>query len=105
MNAISTRVAVTALAVLAAVSASAANDETTGEGQIRLKDAPGRELTVARCVSCHSVDYIQMNAVVMDRAGWERSIHKMIERFGAPISAEDARKILDYLDSNYSKAS
>lgn len=43
-----------------------------------------------------------MNAVVMDRAGWEKSIHKMIDRFGAPISEEEARNILEYLAKHYS---
>lgn len=73
-----------------------------GEETIRLKDAPGREFTAARCTVCHSLDYIPMNAVVMDRAGWEKSIHKMIDRFGAPISEEEARNILEYLAKHYS---
>jgi hypothetical protein len=50
---------------------------------------------------CHSVDYVQMNAPVLDRAGWQKSVRKMIDQFGAPISEEDAQRILDYLASNY----
>ena len=73
-----------------------------GEESIQLADAPGRELTAARCVVCHSLDYIQMNSAVMNRAGWEKSVRKMIERFGAPISEEEVRTILDYLAANYS---
>jgi hypothetical protein len=42
-----------------------------------------------------------MNASVLDRAGWEKTIRKMIDRFGAPISDDEARQILDYLASNY----
>jgi len=38
----------------------------------------------------------------MNRAGWQKSIQKMRERFGAPLSDEEARQILDYLDANYS---
>jgi hypothetical protein len=38
----------------------------------------------------------------MNRAGWQKTIQKMRERFGAPISDEEARQILDYLDANYS---
>jgi cytochrome c5 len=71
------------------------------ERVIALHGAPGRELTSAYCGTCHSLDYIEMNAVVLDRAGWEKSVRKMIDRFGAPIPEEDARRILDYLAENY----
>ena len=67
-----------------------------------LKEAPGRDLTLGRCIVCHSVEYIPSNAPAMNRAGWQKSIQKMRERFGAPISDEEARQILDYLDANYS---
>jgi sulfite dehydrogenase (cytochrome) subunit B len=72
-----------------------------GEESIELQDAPGRDLVVARCSVCHSVDYLQMNAPTLDRAGWEKSVRKMIDQFGAPISEADAKSILDYLAANY----
>ena len=72
-----------------------------GEESVKLQDAPGRDLVVARCAVCHSVDYVQMNAPVLDRAGWEKSVRKMIDQFGAPISEADAKSILDYLATNY----
>jgi sulfite dehydrogenase (cytochrome) subunit B len=72
-----------------------------GEETIRLTDAPGHDMVASRCVTCHSLDYIAMNAPVLDRAGWEKTIRKMIDRFGAPISDEEARQILDYLTQNY----
>ena len=37
----------------------------------------------------------------MDRAGWQKTVQKMRERFGAPIDEEEARTILDYLSANY----
>jgi len=83
------------------VVAAAATSQT--EQDIQLQDGPGRELTVARCTVCHSVDYIEMNAPVMDRSGWERSVQKMIDRFGAPIDATEARQIVEYLSVRYSK--
>ena len=67
-----------------------------------LKDAPGRDLTVGRCIICHSVEYIPSNAPAMNRGAWQKSIQKMKDRFGAPISDEEAKQILDYLDANYS---
>ena len=67
-----------------------------------LKEAPGRDLTVGRCIICHSVEYIPSNAPAMNRTGWQKSIQKMKDRFGAPITDEEAKQILDYLDANYS---
>jgi sulfite dehydrogenase (cytochrome) subunit B len=86
-----------ALAVLCVASPTAA----AGEESVKLQDAPGRVLVIARCSACHSVDYVQMNAPVLDRTGWEKSVRKMIDQFGAPISEADARSILDYLAANY----
>lgn len=90
------------LAMLSLVlCARVAGTAQAGEESIRLKDASGREITSARCVICHSLDYIPMNAGVMDRVGWEKSIRKMIDRFGAPVSDDEARQILDYLAQQY----
>ena len=67
-----------------------------------LKDAPGRDLTVGRCIICHSVEYIPSNAPAMNRGAWQKSIQKMKDKFGAPITDQEAKQILDYLDANYS---
>jgi len=82
------------IAVSCAVAVAAENTE--------LKDAPGRDLTVGRCVVCHSAEYIPSNAPAMNRAAWQKTIQKMRERFGAPITDAEAQQILDYLDANYS---
>ncbi len=67
-----------------------------------LRPGPGRDLTVGRCIICHSVEYIPSNAPAMNRAAWQKTIQKMKDRFGAPITDDEARQILDYLDANYS---
>lgn len=74
---------------------------SAGEEAVQLRDAPGRDLTTAFCAACHSLDYIEMNADVFDRTGWEKSVRKMIDRFGASISEEDAKKIGEYLAKYY----
>lgn len=61
----------------------------------------GREIFVARCTSCHSVDYVEMHARLGTRALWEAEIAKMRNAFKAPMSDEDARQILDYLERQY----
>ncbi|HEY7641074.1 MAG TPA: cytochrome c [Steroidobacteraceae bacterium] len=87
------------LAICAAASATVA--AAAGEEAIQLQDAPDRDLVVARCSVCHSVDYVPMNAPVFDRAGWQKSVRKMIDTFGAPISEDDAKRIVEYLGKNY----
>jgi sulfite dehydrogenase (cytochrome) subunit B len=67
-----------------------------------LRDGAGRDLTTGRCIICHSVEYIPANAPAMDRAAWQKTIQKMKDRFGAPITDEEAKQILDYLSANYS---
>lgn len=68
-----------------------------------LKDAPGRDLAVGRCIICHSVEYIPANAPAMDRASWQKTMQKMRDKFGAPITDDEARQILDYLAANYAE--
>jgi hypothetical protein len=91
-----------AISVVSAISVMlGAGWAMAGEETIQLRDAPGREPTTAFCATCHSLDYIEMNAEVFDRAGWEKNVRKMIDRFGAPIPEADARQIIDYLAENY----
>ena len=85
------------LAALAGTGTPALADEET----LQLRDGSGRDLTAARCAICHSLDYVPSNAPVMDRSGWQKTIQKMRERFGAPITDEEAQQILDYLAGSY----
>ncbi len=73
------------------------------ESKIVLKDAPGRDVVAANCSTCHSLDYIPMNSVFLDRKGWEASVTKMIKVMGAPVRSEDVPVIVDYLVRNYGK--
>ena len=74
------------------------------ERRLDLKDGPGRAQVEANCGSCHSLDYVLMNSPFLDRNGWDGSVNKMIKVFGAPISADDAKAIVDYLNTNYGKS-
>ncbi len=74
-----------------------------GEEVITLKDGPGRDKVAASCAMCHSLDYIQMNAAILDKAGWEKSVNKMVDVMGAPIPAEDVPVIVEYLSKVYGK--
>ena len=73
------------------------------ESLVQLVDAPGKDLVIANCAICHSLDYVPMNSRFLDRKGWEASVNKMIKVMGAPIPPEDAAKIVDYLATQYGK--
>lgn len=73
-----------------------------GEGAIELKEGPGKIKVLINCAVCHSLDYVQMNSPILDRAGWEKAVGKMVG-LGAEISDADKQEILDYLSSHYGK--
>jgi mono/diheme cytochrome c family protein len=73
------------------------------ESGIALAPGAGRDKVQAGCVICHSLDYIQMNSWFQDRAGWEKTVTKMVKVMGAPLTAEDTAVIVGYLDAQYGK--
>ena len=97
MRALSVSILAAAAAVL--VASAALGDES----QVQLREGPGKDLVVANCAICHSLDYVPMNSRFLDRKGWEASVNKMIKVMGAPIPPEDAAKIVDYLSTQYGK--
>ncbi|MFU8789335.1 MAG: cytochrome c [Methylobacter sp.] len=74
---------------------------SAGESRIYLKDRPGKNQVVAQCAMCHSLDYITRHATILDRAGWEKTVGKMINIMGAPINNTDKQIIIDYLGQHY----
>jgi hypothetical protein len=86
------------IALFAAVLATGASAE---EKPVQLKKAPGLDAVEANCNSCHSLDYILTNSPFPNAALWEAEVNKMINVFGAPISGDDAKTILEYLKKNY----
>ena len=88
------------LICLFAFSAVALAEENT----IKLQDAPGKRLIETHCRSCHNLDYIEMNAGILDAAGWEKSVNKMIDVMGAPIPPGEVPGIVTYLYQFYGKA-
>jgi len=59
---------------------------------------PGVDVAQANCAACHSVGMV-MNQPALSRATWETEVHKMIAVYKAPVSDEDAKTIVAYLDS------
>jgi len=65
-----------------------------------LKPGPGVEVVRANCAICHSTDYV-VRQPRGDQQKWQGEVKKMIDVFGAPISAPDAEVIVRYLASAY----
>ena len=61
-----------------------------------LPDGPGRVELVANCLTCHSSRYVAIQPRFA-RKTWQAEVDKMRSVYGAPIAAEDAAKIVDYL--------
>jgi mono/diheme cytochrome c family protein len=75
------------------------------EAKLTLKPGPGRDQVMGYCVMCHSVDYIQMNSVFMNRQVWDAEVAKMIKAYGAQIPPDQIPIVVDYLSANYGMAS
>jgi cytochrome c5 len=88
-------------AILLVASVAAKADETS----LRLAEGAGLTQVQANCSMCHSLDYILMNSPFQDKAGWEKTVNKMVKVMGAPLSADDIAVVVTYLDSHYGKES
>lgn len=91
-----TRIAL-AVATLTALTLPALAEEKF----VELKTATGKDVVETNCGGCHSLDYVQMNSPFLKADGWNAEVTKMIKVFGAPVSDDDAKRIVDYLTANY----
>ena len=87
-----------AAAALTLLTAAPARSE---EQPVPIKTAPGHDAVENNCAGCHSLDYLRINSVFLDRKVWQAEIDKMVNAFGAPIEPKDAATIVDYLVNNY----
>jgi len=85
----------------AACCGAVATAAVAGEEPVQLKRAAGVDKVETNCAACHSLDYIEMNSPFLNAEGWDAEVTKMINAFGAPINAADAKIIGDYLKANY----
>ncbi len=68
-----------------------------------LAPGPGMEVARANCGICHSTDYI-VRQPRGDAKQWGPEVAKMIKVFGAPISPENEKIIVEYLATAYGPA-
>ncbi|HEY1928901.1 MAG TPA: cytochrome c [Caulobacteraceae bacterium] len=68
-----------------------------------LAPGPNVETAQLQCGMCHSVDYIttQPRNFADPRVVWTAEVAKMRKAYGAPLTDEDAAKVVDYLVATY----
>lgn len=57
---------------------------------------PGSEQINGNCLTCHSADHV-LNQPSLSKEAWEEVVAKMIRAYKAPVNADDAEKIVEYL--------
>ena len=87
--------------IIVLVAALIALPALADEQVIKLKPGPGLDKVEANCTACHSLAYIPMNSPILNAAGWDAAVNKMINALKAPIDADDAKAIKEYLAKNY----
>ena len=83
------------------VAALLASPALADEQVIKLKQGPGLDKVEANCAACHTLAYIPMNSPILNAAGWDAAVNKMINALKAPIDEADAKAIKEYLAKNY----
>jgi hypothetical protein len=66
----------------------------------KLAAGDGQQETLSFCSQCHSTRYITMQPPLPAET-WEAEVNKMIKTFGAPIPDAPAKKIILFLQQNY----
>lgn len=100
------RIAAVALVALMGVYGCGGSDESRGPGGPSTRPAPkvttrpagapldGRALVLERCTRCHPTARVQKAG--LDRAGWTKTVAKMIDN-GAELNAAEQAAVIDFL--------
>ena len=66
--------------------------------EVTLPDGAGKDLVERNCMLCHGLD--RVTAVKRSDRGWTDVVHRMAY-LGAPVSGDDEKTILSYLDAKF----
>ena len=73
--------------------------QQTSAGQTRpMPDGPGKAETQKFCSACHELD--KSLSLKQDRAGWQRTVEKMVS-FGMKATDAELNTVIDYLTRSY----
>jgi competence protein ComEA len=87
------------LICMAALGAAWAADDEDVKG---LPEAPGKDVVVKLCLSCHGAANFRKKRLTKD--GWSEQVADMVDR-GAQATDEQAATIVDYLTQTFGKES
>jgi competence protein ComEA len=90
------------LVLLICIAAAAAGWAADDEDVKGLPDAPGKDVVVKLCLSCHGAANFRKKRLTKD--GWSEQVADMIDR-GAQATDEQAATIVDYLTQTFGKES
>jgi cytochrome c5 len=73
--------------------------------QYPIEMPPGPNLAIYQqhCLLCHSSRYVTMQPG-FSRAVWEKEVKKMVDVYGAPITPEEQKQVVEYLVAIEGKA-
>jgi hypothetical protein len=83
-----------AIAAWASGTPPAAGDNTAALVDGQLPDDPARPLVQARCLLCHTGEYVTQQR--LSEGQWQKTVDKM-RKFGSPASDEEAKAMVAYL--------
>ena len=63
-----------------------------------LPDGPGRAVLQAKCLMCHTGDYVTQQRLTPVQ--WQRTVEKM-RKFGSPMTDDEVKVLSDYLAQNW----
>jgi cytochrome c5 len=69
--------------------------------QLTASGLPGYAIARARCVVCHSAEYMLYQPASAPRGYWEAVVKRMQAVFNAPIDEGDMPALVDYLVKTY----
>lgn len=61
-----------------------------------LPDGPNKAVFDQKCLLCHSARYVTMQPK-FPKAAWEKTVKKMADVYGAPITPAEQQQIVEYL--------
>jgi hypothetical protein len=83
---------------LASLAAAALAIASPAAAQTQLPDAPGKDLTIKLCGTCHPAD--RGASVRLTREGWQDVMTRMVG-LGLKASDEDLNAVLEYLATHF----
>lgn len=91
-------------ASIAAAAAPVIHELPPETAKLKPSKLPGYQVTLQKCATCHSADYMLYQPPNMSLGQWTGIAAKMRDMFGAPINDDDIKQVGAYLAVTYGNA-